>query len=320
MSAASFDARSLQTLSREAPPPPPGYLPPPLDPTGVTLETRRLAEGVYALVANTLFTDNSGFVVGRDAVLVVDSQFNGRMGQQVIDAVRRVTDKPIRYLVNTNAFGDHTLGNYVFPPSTQIVAARSTVTALRATNAAEIGRRMASTVGNDPHVFDGVELRVPDVAFDDAWSTDLGGMRVEVRFFGPGMSPNDTVVYVPSARVAWTGNLVFGAGTIPWAQSGGIAAYQQTIDRLARTFDIATIVPGHAALTTGEILTRYQQYLAAIRREASTAVGKGVTMADFAAAAQIPAEYQVAAPLLPLMTGFHRWNLQRAYIEASPAK
>src|SRR4051794_38520292 len=56
--------------------PPPGYLPPPLNPSGVTLETRRLAEGVYALVANTPFTDNSGFVVGTDAVLVIDSQFN----------------------------------------------------------------------------------------------------------------------------------------------------------------------------------------------------------------------------------------------------
>src|ERR1043165_8865378 len=83
--------------------PPPGYLPPPLNPTGVTLETRRLANGVYALVANTPFTDNSGFIVGRDAVLVIDTQFNGRMGRQVLDAVRRVTDLPIRYVVNTNA-------------------------------------------------------------------------------------------------------------------------------------------------------------------------------------------------------------------------
>src|SRR5690349_3226858 len=159
---------------REAPPPPPGYLPPPLNPTGVTLETRRLAEGVYALVANTPFTDNSGFVVGQDAVLVVDSQFNGEMGRQVLDAVRRVTDKPIRYLVNTNAFGDHTFGNYVFPADTHIVASRATVAALSATSAADIGRRMASTVGNDLKVFDGVQLRVPDIAFDDQWSVDLG--------------------------------------------------------------------------------------------------------------------------------------------------
>jgi hypothetical protein len=56
---------------------------------------------VYALVANTAFTDNTGFVVGRDAVLVVDSQFNGEMGRQVPHAVRHVTDS--RISANANA-------------------------------------------------------------------------------------------------------------------------------------------------------------------------------------------------------------------------
>src|SRR4029077_20548837 len=81
-----FDARRSEAGQPAAPGPPPGYLPPPLNPSGVTLETRQLASGVYALLANTPFTDNSGFVVGRDAVLVVDSQFNGQMGRQVLAA------------------------------------------------------------------------------------------------------------------------------------------------------------------------------------------------------------------------------------------
>src|SRR5688500_9491292 len=55
-------------------PRPPAFIPPPLNPTGVVLETRRLDEGVYALLANTPFTDNGGFVVGKNAVLVIDAQ------------------------------------------------------------------------------------------------------------------------------------------------------------------------------------------------------------------------------------------------------
>src|SRR5262245_37221049 len=97
------EPQAAPASQRPADPPPPGYLPPPLNPTGVTLETRRVADGVYALLSNTPFADNAGFVVGADAVLVVDSHFNGRMGQQIVDAVRRVTSKPIRYLINTNA-------------------------------------------------------------------------------------------------------------------------------------------------------------------------------------------------------------------------
>jgi cyclase len=154
--------------------------------------------------------------------------------------------------VNTNAFGDHTFGNYVFPAETRIVANRRTLETLRATTAAEIERRMAPTVGNDLSVFDGVQLRLPDETFDDQWSVDLGGRRVEARFFGAGMSPSDTIVYVPGARVAWTGNLIFGDGTIPWAQSGGIATYRATLERVSQALDVGTIVPGHGALTTGD--------------------------------------------------------------------
>ena len=296
--------------------PPPGYLPPPLNPTGVVLETRRLADGVYALLSNTPFADNAGFVVGSESVLVVDSHFNGRMGEQIIEAVRRVTDKPIRYLVNTNAFGDHTFGNYVFPAETRIVANRRTFDTLRGTTAAEIERRMASTVGNDLSVFDGVQLRLPDETFDEQWSVDLGGRRVEARFFGAGMSPSDTVVYVPGARVAWTGNLIFGDGTIPWAQAGGIGTYRATLERLSQALDVVAIVPGHAALTTGDAITVYKRYLDDLQVSVARAVRSGVSADEFVATAKVPEGFRIAEPLVPLMTGFHRWNLQRAFREA----
>ena len=311
----AFEAQGPAGAARQPPPPPPGYIPPPLNPNGVTLETRRLADGVYALVANTPFTDNSGFVVGSDAVLVVDSQFNGRMGRQVLDAVHQVTDKPIRYLVNTNAFGDHTFGNYVFPRDTQIVASR-----LRRAEEhdCDVRQRMASTVGNDLSVFDGVELRLPDIAFDEEWSVDLGGRRVEARFFGQGMSPNDTVVYVPGARVAWTGNLIFGAGTIPWAQSRqpcGLSPDARSPVAHAGRRDNRT-GPRRARRR------RHDRDVSEISRDGparSRRRGRpGVSFDEFVSAAQIPAGFDIAPALVPLMTGFHRWNLQRAYIEAGP--
>jgi len=296
-------------------PPPPGFLPPPLNPTGVVLETRRLADGVYALLSNTPFADNAGFVVGAEAVLVVDSHFNGEMGRQIIAAVRKVTDKPIRYLINTNAFGDHTFGNYVFPKDTRIVANRRIVEAMRGLTALEVGRRMAATVGNDLSVFDGVELRLPDETFEDEWSVDLGGRVVHVRYFGSGMSANDTVVYVPDARVAWTANLVFGAGTIPWAQIGGVAAYRATLARLAATWPIDTIVPGHGTLTGGGTVSLDLQYFDDLAATAARAIADGVFRDSLVATAEVPEQFAITPPLGPLMTGFHRWNLQRALAE-----
>ena len=107
------------------------FVPPPLDPSGIKLETVELYDGVFALMSNTPFADNSGFVVGDDFVLVIDAHFTGNMGKQIIDAVKKVTDLPIKYLVNLNAFGDHVFGNYVFPESTKIIAHEKTIDFLK---------------------------------------------------------------------------------------------------------------------------------------------------------------------------------------------
>ena len=304
----------------EPPSPPPGFIPPPLNPNGVQLETRQLGEGVYALLSNTPFADNAGFVVGNDAVLVIDSHFNGVMGQQIIDAVRAVTDLPIRYLLNTNAFGDHVFGNYVFPSSTKIVAYQGTIDALLVSSVAGIARTMRGTVGGDMSVFDGVELRVPDIGFDKFWSVDLGGKVVEMHWFGPSMSPNDSVVYLPGEKIAWTANLIFGAGTIPWARSGGVAAYHSTLTKMAATIAPTTIVSGHGAITDGEAVTHYLSYLENVLKSATHAVENGESAESFYVSAAVDANLTITPDLQQLMTGFHRWNLKAAYAESKRAQ
>ena len=89
---------------------PEGFFLPPINPTGATLVTQELSPGVYALLSDKPPVDNSGFVVGKRGVLVIDAHINGEMAGKIQQAVRAVTDKPILYLVNTNFHGDHTFG------------------------------------------------------------------------------------------------------------------------------------------------------------------------------------------------------------------
>jgi len=110
---------------------PDGFIAPPLNPAGVKLKTKKLAPDVYALLSGRPAVDNSGFIVGRRGVLVIDAHINGAMARQIQAAVRAVTDKPILYLVNTNYHGDHTFGNYAFPATTAIVAHRLTAQRMR---------------------------------------------------------------------------------------------------------------------------------------------------------------------------------------------
>ncbi|MGH7544208.1 MAG: MBL fold metallo-hydrolase [Gemmatimonadota bacterium] len=256
---------------------PEAFIPPPLHPGGAHLETRRLAEGVYALVSDRNGVDNSGFVVGERGVLVIDAHINAEMAGQIQAAVRAVTDKPILYLVNTNYHGDHTFGNYAFPADTRIVAHRATAERMREFEAEK--EFLLATVNGDRSVYADAELRLPDMVFDDSLRLDLGGRAVALHHFGSGNTPGDAVVYVPEARVAWTGNLVLGVG-VPFLIEGGAEPYLRTIERFADALDVETIVPGHGPIVPREILGAYRRYLGdLVNAMAGSAPGESVESA-----------------------------------------
>lgn len=93
---------------------PPSFSPPDLHPEGVRLEPQELRDGVFALISSKAPVDNTGFIVGRDGVLVIDAHIDRSKAHEIQAAIRAVTDKPLRYLVNTNHHAAHTFGNDAF--------------------------------------------------------------------------------------------------------------------------------------------------------------------------------------------------------------
>ncbi len=298
--------------------PPKGWLPPPLHPAGAKLGTKKLGPGVYALLSNKPPVDNSGFIVGERGVLVIDAHINGSMARQILQAVRRVTGKPILFLVNTNYHGDHTFGNYAFPAETRIVAHQKTADAMR--NFEHEKKLMLLTVNNDSSAIADVRLRLPDIVFEKSLRLDLGGRVVEIHHFGHGNTPGDTVVYVPETKTAWTGNLVFGKGLIPWAIEGDTAAYLKTIARFATSLDVKTIVPGHGPMASGAIFSTYLRYLGQHIDSIRKAIQSGQTLQETLARLPLGESYlpltdSPLAALRPLVKGLHRWNVKKTYLE-----
>jgi cyclase len=170
--------------------------------------------------------------------------------------------------------------------------------------------------------FADVRLRLPEAVFSDYLRLDLGGKVVELYHFGRGNTPGDTVVYVPGARVAWTGNLILGDGTIPFLVEGQAQAYMETLARFARTLDVETIVPGHGGLTSGAIFGRYLQYLNELTESVRGSLRAGRTLEEALAGNSLAPHYlppaqSPFAQLTPFLVGLHRWNFQRTYQEMS---
>ena len=294
-------------------PRPEWFIPPPLDPSGVKLETVELYDGVFALMSNTPFADNSGFVVGDDFVLVIDAHFTGNMGKQIIDAVKKITDLPIKYLVNLNAFGDHVFGNYVFPESTKIIAHEKTIDFLKENSLQKRKEIISVTVGGSTELFKDVIDRLPTESFKSKKKLNLGNKIVELHYFGPGMSPSDTVVYVPDAKVAWTGNLIFGKGSIPWARSEIVSDYLQSMKNFQRKINPKIIVAGHGQISDGEIVEKYIAYLDYVLEFSRSLKIENISIEEYVKTLKIPPEYHIEGDIKELMEGFHKWNVLNSY-------
>ncbi len=245
-----------------------------LDTTGLTLVPKRLASGVYALLSPNPFGDNSGFIVGDRGVLVVDSLVNAEGAHAVQKAVRTVTDKPILYLVNTNAVADHWFGNYAFPPTTTVIAHRNAATKMAKFD--QLRGEIAFFAGGEAKVAD-VQPRPADLYLDGQLTIDLGGLEVEIHHFGVGNTREDLVVYVPAARVVWTGNFMLGNHLIPLLSGAARAPlYLDAVTQFARRLEIDTIVPGHGSLTdAATAVPLYLAYLSDLTESVRSAARDG---------------------------------------------
>ena len=99
------------------------YAASPWDPADVKLKSHQLKTDVYAVLPHDAFDKDhvattAGFIIGDKGVLVIESMVNGHLASQLIGEIRKVTTKPIRYLVNTSYHGDHSYGNFKFPKDT----------------------------------------------------------------------------------------------------------------------------------------------------------------------------------------------------------
>lgn len=292
---------------------PEGFTPFFLNPTGVNLETKELGPGVYALLSSIPNVDNTGFVVGEREVLVIDAHINVAMAHQIQERVREVTDKPIRYLVNSNYHGDHTFGNCAFPDETIIVQHRRT--AARVEYFQDEMSFMLPCVGNDAAIFEGVVLRRPDIVFDDFLRLDLGGIEVELHYFGPANTPGDTVTYVPSARAAWTGNMT--GGNLVVTLESDAPTYMDAIARFARTLEVDTLIPAHNPPSSGALLGGYLQYLSQVTNAVRGAVRRGLSldeaMKNFPLDMTQPYAPPADHPRIDFFRHLHAYNVQKTY-------
>jgi cyclase len=254
------------------------------DHRGVALPPPRLEEvspGVFAFIQpdGSWWINNTGFLTGSSGVVAVDSCSTERRTRAYLDAIRSVSDRPVRALVNTHHHGDHTHGNHLFRPAAVIGHQRCREQVLA------FGHPSWEGVFS-PVDFGHLEIEPPFVTFTDRLDLHVDDLLVELHYIGtPAHTTNDVVAWIPERRVLFAGDLVFNGGT-PFVVMGSVSGSLASLERLA-AFGADVIVPGHGDVCGPEVFDGIRHYLEFVQHTAAEGRAGGLSPLEAARKADL---------------------------------
>jgi glyoxylase-like metal-dependent hydrolase (beta-lactamase superfamily II) len=225
---------------------------------------KQVGPGVYAAIDGPEHEagSNAGFVIGDDGVLVVDAFFTPDAAKALVGEIRRLTAKPIRYVVNTHYHLDHTGGDQVLRDAGAIIVAHRNVRGwVRTENAHLFGDRVTPDLKARI-----AAVPLPDLVTDKDLIVWLGSRKIVVRTV-LGHTGGDLTISIPDAKVLFTGDMLWRR-VPPNLIDGSVAEWTATDADFEQTPDAAhmTFIPGHGDVANLRDVEDFRSYLIDLRR------------------------------------------------------
>lgn len=251
-----------------------------------------VADGVFAYLQpdGGWGWSNAGLVSNAESSLLVDTLFDLRLTQEMLDAMSSVTDaKPISTLVNTHANGDHCHGNQLVSGA-QVIASEASAREMADFPASTLHAMMSTDFGETtneyikesfgPFDFSNIEPGRVDRTFSGELSLHEGGRSIELIEVGPAHTAGDVLIHLPEERVIFTGDILFIHGT-PIVWDGPVSNWIAACDRIL-SLGCDVIVPGHGPLTSDDGVRAVRDYLNFVVEQATMRFTAGMTAIDAA--------------------------------------
>jgi len=277
-----------------------------------------MAPGVYFAVGtgSVFVQSNAMVVVNDDDVLIVDSHVSAAAGQALLDSVAHLTDKPVRYLVNTHYHFDHAHGNQVFGDDVVIIgheftrekllgdvleqatyklftsglpgAVEQMTASLEGIEDAGEREQLEAQIAIQAAHIEALEEVVPtppSVTLSSRMSIQRGDRRIELLHLGRAHTGGDIVVFLPAEKILFTGDLLVPGPS--YMGDGYADEWVETLDRL-KELDFDWILPGHGPATQDRgIIDLNQAILGSLWEQASAARSNGLSAEEAAASIDV---------------------------------
>jgi glyoxylase-like metal-dependent hydrolase (beta-lactamase superfamily II) len=253
----------------------------------------KVAENVY-MMENSRGSSNSTFIITDEGVVALDTDI--RTSDQTLAAIRKLTDKKVRYIITSHSAGDHATGGWHFREDKPVyIATKNQAKDLFMQEGKAFEERAASDAA-----YKGKDLVRPDIAFSGSLTLYFGGLTFQMTDEGHGHSTSDLTVYIPQRRVMLTGDILDTEIHPGQAESGGVffANVQGWIDILDRIINrnlpVDTYVPGHGPVHVGRGVADLQEqkrYFVVMRDEVAKMIQAGKSLEQIQKELVVPKEF-----------------------------
>lgn len=286
-------------------------------------EVQKIADDVYAVIRkeppSLWFNPNTIFIIGKKDVTVIDTNISSEYTKEVLAELKKLTKKPVKYVVNTHWHEDHIIGNHVYRdafPNVKFIGQKSTLTDLPTTGAAnrkgslesgagfvrllksllEKGENLAgqkiteeeiSGYSSDIKLIESYlaesphfQIILPTVLVDSKLELSDGNRKIEILFLGRAHTGADLVVYLPKEKIVASGDLT--VYPIPLVGSTSYPLeYAATLENLLK-LKAKTIIPGHGFVMHDDSYIRLMiRLLNSIKEQSESVFQKGETLEEF---------------------------------------
>jgi cyclase len=236
----------------------------------------KVKDGIYTFAPDQTTTTCS-MVVTTEGVLMIDSCNNSADSKKMLAAVKRVTDKPVRFLVDTEVHNDHTWNHFVFSPPAVVVNAQGAAEGMKKGLDPKRAETLAKQSPEVAEIVKNYKFIAPHIEYKDRMTIQLGERTFEVIYLKNVHSEADSVIWLPKERVLFAGSAANVRTMInlrPHVRIPDVLAGYKVM----RALNPEVVVPGHGQPTTAKIFDEYEGFYTLLMKRVGEMAAQGKSL------------------------------------------